>query len=55
MSKGIFSQRGAWVYYNGESFSQGRDNAIEKIKSDPELVSTLEGLIKDGVQADPLS
>jgi recombination protein RecA len=55
MSKGIFSQRGAWVYYNGESFSQGRDNAIDKIKADPELVATLEELIKHGVQADPLS
>jgi recombination protein RecA len=29
MQSGLFTQRGAWVYYNGESFSQGRDNAIE--------------------------
>jgi hypothetical protein len=55
MSKGIFSQRGAWVYYQGESFSQGRDNAIEKLKADPELVSTLEEMIKSGVQTDPVS
>jgi len=55
MSKGIFSQRGAWVYYQGESFSQGRDNAIDKLKSDPELVSTLEEMIKNGVQTNPMS
>jgi recombination protein RecA len=55
MSKGIFSQRGAWVYYQGESFSQGRDNAIDKLKADPELVSTLEEMIKNGVQTDPVS
>jgi len=49
MQKGIFSQRGAWVYYEGESFSQGRDNAIEKLKQDKELVSKIEEQIKDGL------
>jgi recombination protein RecA len=55
MSKGIFSQRGAWVYYNGESYSQGRDNAIEKLKEDPKLVSTLQELIKNGIRTDDVS
>jgi recombination protein RecA len=49
MQKGIFSQRGAWVYYEGESFSQGRDNAIEKLKQDKELISKIEEQIKDGL------
>lgn len=49
MQKGIFAQRGAWVYYQGESFSQGRDNAIEKIKQDPNLVKEIEEQIKNGV------
>jgi recombination protein RecA len=49
MQKGIFSQRGAWVYYEGESFSQGRDNAIEKLKQDQELISKIEEQIKDGL------
>jgi recombination protein RecA len=49
MQKGIFSQRGAWVYYEGESFSQGRDNAIEKLKQDQELVFKIEEQIKDGL------
>jgi len=41
MDKGIFTQKGAWVYYNGENFAQGRDNAIEKLKSLPEIIEQL--------------
>jgi recombination protein RecA len=55
MSKGIFTQRGAWVYYEGESFSQGRDNAIDKLKQDPELVKKLEEQIKNGLRTDIVS
>lgn len=43
IDKGILSQKGAWVYYNGENFSQGRDNAIERLKSSPEIVSAIKG------------
>lgn len=35
--KGIFATKGAWVYYNGENFAQGRENAVQKIKDNPEL------------------
>jgi recombination protein RecA len=55
MQKGIFAQRGAWVYYQGESFSQGRDNAIEKIKQDPDLVKEIEEQIKNGLSTDIVS
>ena len=55
LSKGIFTQRGAWVYYEGESFSQGRDNAIDKLKQDPELVKKLEEQIKNGLRTDVVS
>lgn len=41
MDKGIFTQKGAWVYYNGENFAQGRDNAIEKLKSLPEIIEQI--------------
>ena len=41
LDKGIFTQKGAWVYYNGENFAQGRDNAIEKLKSLPEIVEQI--------------
>jgi len=43
LDKGILSQKGAWVYYNEENFSQGRDNAIEKLKSSPDIVSAIKG------------
>ena len=43
IDKGILAQKGAWVYYNGENFAQGRDNAIEKIKSHPEIVAAIKG------------
>ncbi len=55
LQKGIFTQRGAWVYYQGESFSQGRDNAIDKIKQDPELVKEIEEQIKNGVSTNIVS
>lgn len=37
----IFSQKGAWVYLNGENYAQGRDNAIEKLKTDTKLVELI--------------
>lgn len=43
LDKGILSQKGAWVYYNDENFSQGRDNAIEKLKSSPDIVKAIKG------------
>jgi recombination protein RecA len=55
MQSGLFTQRGAWVYYNGESFSQGRDNAIEKLKGDSELAKKVEEQIKNGFQPDTVS
>jgi recombination protein RecA len=55
LQKGIFTQRGAWVYYEGESFSQGRDNAIEKIKNNAELAAKLEEQIKNGIRPDIVS
>lgn len=41
LSKGIFTQRGAWVYYGDESFSQGRDNAIEKLKERQDILELI--------------
>jgi recombination protein RecA len=41
IDKGIFTQKGSWVYYNGENFAQGRDNAIEKLKGSPEIVDII--------------
>jgi len=41
LGQDIFTQKGAWVYLNGENFAQGRDNAIEKLKLDPKLVELI--------------
>jgi recombination protein RecA len=41
LDKGIFTQKGAWIYCDGENFSQGRENAIEKLKTLPELVDKI--------------
>ena len=37
VQKGVITQRGAWVYYNDESFSQGREMAIGKLREDIDL------------------
>lgn len=42
---GIFTQKGAWVYYNGEMFSQGRDNAINKLKEDNNVYKEIAKLL----------
>jgi len=34
---GVFNQKGAWIFLDGENFAQGRENAINKIKDDPKL------------------
>lgn len=41
LEKGIFTQKGAWVYYNGENFAQGRDNAIEKLKTQEDIIKQI--------------
>ena len=38
LSQGTFTQKGAWVYLDGENFAQGRDNAVEKLKSREDLI-----------------
>lgn len=41
LEQGIFTQKGAWVYYNGENFAQGRDNAVEKLKTQEDIISKI--------------
>jgi recombination protein RecA len=38
LGQGMFTQKGAWVYLDGENFAQGRDNAVEKLKSREDLI-----------------
>ena len=55
MQVGVFTQKGAWVYYKGESFSQGREQAITKIREDESLLKEIKELINDGLQPNELS
>lgn len=41
LNQGLFTQKGAWVYYDGENYAQGRDNAVEKLKLDSKLISLI--------------
>ena len=46
----IVEKSGAWFYYNGERLGQGKENVRKFIESDAELMSTLEGLIREKVK-----
>jgi len=41
LSIGIFAQKGAWIFLDGENFAQGRENAISKLKDDQKLFEQL--------------
>jgi len=41
LSIGIFAQKGAWIFLDGENFAQGRENAISKLKDDEKLFEQL--------------
>jgi len=49
VDQGIFTQKGAWIYYQGELFSQGRENAISQIRDNEDLFRDIkEKLANDG-------
>ena len=41
LSIGIFAQKGAWIFLDGENFAQGRENTIGKLKDDQKLFEQL--------------
>jgi recombination protein RecA len=40
LSIGIFTQKGAWIFLDGENFAQGRENAIGKLRVENESKPT---------------
>lgn len=42
VDKGIIEKAGAWYSYNGNKIGQGRDNAREYLKKNPELLSEIQ-------------
>jgi len=37
IADGLFTQKGAWIYYGGELFAQGRENALTQLRDNAEL------------------
>lgn len=48
ISRDVLTQKGSWVYYEGENFSQGRSNAIEKLQENPEILEEIRNKIFNG-------
>lgn len=46
MNCGIVAKRGAWLDFNGECIGQGKDNAWEALKNNPELLAQLEKAVR---------
>ena len=47
---GIFTQKGAWIYYEGELFAQGRENAINQLKESPDIFVSVKEKIQKSSQ-----
>jgi hypothetical protein len=46
VTHGILTQKGAWIYYNGELFAQGRENAINHLRENEETFLDMKEKIK---------
>jgi recombination protein RecA len=45
----IIEKSGSWFAYNGERIAQGRDNARDYLKANPELSSQVEQLVRENM------
>ena len=46
LEKGVFQKSGSWISYNDEKIGQGRDRVVALLKSNPDLYSEVEALVK---------
>jgi len=44
---GVLEKSGAWYIYNGDRLGQGKDNARDFLKENPELAAEIEGKIRE--------
>lgn len=44
---GLFNQKGAWIYYEGELFAQGRENALNQLRENDELFAQIKEKISN--------
>ena len=47
LDAGILTQKGAWIYYNGELFAQGRENAINHLRENEDTFIEMKEKIRD--------
>jgi len=45
----IVEKAGAWYSYNGEKIGQGKDNAREFLKNNPDLAVEIENKVRDAL------
>jgi recombination protein RecA len=45
----ILDKSGAWYAYNGEKIGQGKDNAREFLRENPELAVEIENRVREAV------
>ncbi len=50
----IVDKSGAWYSYNGERIGQGRDNVREFLRSNPDIASTIENIVRQKMGLDSL-
>ncbi len=51
VDKGVIDKAGAWYSYGGNRIGQGRENAKEYLRQNPETVQEIENRIKEAVKA----
>lgn len=47
LQMGIFNQKGAWIFLDGENFAQGRENALQKMKDDQKLFDQIKSRVEN--------
>ena len=45
----VLEKSGAWYAYNGEKIGQGRDNAREFLRENPELAREIENKVRESL------
>ena len=49
VQQGLIEKSGAWYAYSGEKIGQGRDNAREFLRENPDLAIEIENKVRDSL------
>jgi len=50
---GVIDKRGSYFFYNDERIAQGRENAKETLRENPELMDTIEAQVREALGLSP--